>query len=119
MTTFIDTRIQEIQTKYAHLARDFVLLRVTDETLKIVLIFDDSTTLRISERWHNGELIRYSYYWLNGKNRLKIGWDNAPHHHDVAGFPDHKHMGPDSELAPSTEKSLDEVMTFIEQISEN
>ena len=85
MTAYIDSRILEIQTRYAHLARDFVLLRVTDETLKIVLEFGDDTTLRITERWRNEELIRYSYYWLNDENQLKIGWDNAPHHRGVAG----------------------------------
>ena len=115
MTTFIDSRILDIQTRYAHFATDFVLLRVTDETLKIVLEFEDGTTLRITERWRDEELIRYSYYWLDGETQLKVGWDNAPHHPTVSSFPHHRHMGPDGEPIPSTEQTLDDVITHIKQ----
>jgi hypothetical protein len=40
-------------------------LRLTDETLKLLLALNDGTTLRVAERWLGGVLTRYSYYWLN------------------------------------------------------
>lgn len=116
MTVSIDSRILEIQKRYALLANEFVLLRVTDETLKIVLEFENGTTLRIVERWRNEELIRYSYYWLSKENQLKIGWDNAPHHPSIPGYPHHCHLGPDGRLEPSTEQTLDEVVAYIKQM---
>lgn len=91
-----------------------MLLRATDETLRLVLVLDDGSTLRITERWQKGSLFRYSYYWLNHGNQLIIGWDNAPHHHDLGGFPDHKHIASTGETIPSTEKTLDDVVSFIE-----
>jgi hypothetical protein len=115
MTAFILQRVDEIQTRYSRLVKDFVLLRMTDETLKIVLTLDDNTTLRIVERWQGSELIRYSYYWLDSENRLKVGWDNAPHHRDLAGFPHHKHTEPDYEPVPSTTRTLDDVLYTIER----
>ena len=39
----------------------------------------DGSNLRISEKWHENQLVQYSYYWLDDENNLIIGWDNAPH----------------------------------------
>ena len=55
----------------------------------------------------------YSYFWLTAENRLKIGWDNAPHHMQLASFPHHKHVGQKIDRQSSDETSLEEVMRVI------
>lgn len=52
---------------------------------------------------------------LAAANRLKIGWDNAPHHQQLENFPHHKHIGEQDVKAPSYETSLDDVMFVLEQ----
>ena len=58
-------------------------------------------------------MVRYSYYWLTSDNRLKIGWDNAPHHEELASYPHHKHVGQQTDRRPSDETSLEAVMQVI------
>ena len=55
-------------------------------------------------------MVRCSYYWLTPGNRLKIGWDNAPHHVELASFPHHKHVGEQTNRQLSYETSLEEVL---------
>ena len=61
--------------------------------------------------------MRYSYYWLDGANELKIGWDNSPHHERLENFPHHKHIGEQENRVPSYETSIADVMAFVEQES--
>lgn len=112
---FIDSRIYEISQRYAHVTKDLLILSITDETLKLVLLLSDNTTLRVLERWVEGVLVRYSYYWLNSENRLKIGWDNAPHHKKLENFPHHKHVGTPLNRVASYETSLEDVMRVIKE----
>jgi hypothetical protein len=58
-----------------------------------------------------------SYYWLNSANKLKVGWDNAPHHTQVESFPHHKHVGKQGDLQFSRETNLDEVMGVILKVN--
>lgn len=112
---FIDERVRQIEQQYAHLVQDVLVLRLTDETLKLVLVLNDGTTLRVAERWRGSTLARYSYYWLDAGDRLKIGWDNSPHHTQLESFPHHKHVGERMNLAVSSEMSLEDVMAVVEQ----
>jgi len=48
-------------------------IRLTKETLRLVLVLNDGMTLRVAERWRDGALVRYSYYWLDAENRRKLG----------------------------------------------
>jgi hypothetical protein len=73
----------------------------------------DGSNLRVAEEWEGGALVSYSYYWLTADNRLKIGWDNAPHHAELASFPHHKQFGPQADRRPSDETSLEDVMQVI------
>ena len=112
---FIDERVRQIEQQYAHLVQDVLVLRLTDETLKLVLVLNDGTTLRVAERWRGSTLARYSYYWLDAGDRLKIGWDNSPHHTQVESFPHHTHVGKRANPTASSETSLEDVMTVLEQ----
>ena len=58
-------------------------------------------------------LKKYSDYWLNTDNELKIGWDNAPHHTKIKSFLHHWHIGQQKDLQSSTENSLEDVMGAI------
>lgn len=92
-----------------------MVLNLTDETLKIILKLRGGTTLRVAERWRGRKLVRYSYYWLDAKNKIKIGWDNAPHHKKLNNFPHHKHLGEGGEIAASFENCLEDVIVILEQ----
>jgi len=52
-------------------------------------------------------------YWLTFDNKLKIGWDNAPHHIRLETFPHHKHLEYQNNLQPSFETCLEEVLKII------
>jgi len=67
------------------------LCRKNLEIYKAKLTFIDGSNLRISEKIVSGNLEKYSYYWLDGRNQTIIGWDNAPHHKGLPNFPHHKH----------------------------
>ena len=88
---FIQNRVHNIERLIAHLAQNVLVLRLTSETLRLSIWLNDGTTLRVAERWANGVLTRYSYYWLDTHNTIKVGWDNVPHHPHLSNFPHHKH----------------------------
>ena len=80
---------------------------------KVQLI--DGSNLRISEEWLEQQLIQYSYYWLDDENKLIIGWDNAPHHTQIATYPHHKHIQQQKEVHESFEHDLKTILEFIRQ----
>lgn len=112
---FIEDRIHEIEQKYAYLILDLLVLSLTDETFRLILALKDGTMLRITERWRRQELVRYSYYWLDTESRLKVGWDNSPHHEELENFPHHKHIGEHARRTPSYETCLEDVMIVLER----
>lgn len=112
---FIENRVKEIEHKYVYLIEEILVLNLTDESLKIILRLRGGTTLRVTERWKGKVLVRYSYYWLDIDNKLKIGWDNAPHHKKYKNFPHHKHIGKKQKITESHEHRLEEVMTVLEK----
>jgi len=112
---FIEERVGEIERKYAHFIRDLLVLRLTEETLRLILVLPDATTLRVTERWKEGTLTRYSYYWIDTENSMKSGWDNAPHHKQLENFPHHKHVGNQVKRIASYEVCLEDVMRVLEK----
>ena len=108
-------RLLEIEEKFEATVERIVPVELDEETLRVVLYLKDGTNLRVTEQWAGKVLKRYSYYWLNSANELKVGWDNAPHHTQMESFPHHKHVGQRGNLQPSRETSLEEVMGFIQR----
>ncbi len=106
-------RLLEIEEKFGTKVERIVPVEFDEETLRVILYLKDGTNLRVTEQWAGKVLRRYSYYWLNSTNELKVGWDNAPHHTQMESFPHHKHLGQPGNLQPSKETSLDEVMGAI------
>ncbi|MBC8179930.1 hypothetical protein H8E88_02290 [candidate division KSB1 bacterium] len=91
---------------------------VDTEIVKAKIILSDGSNLRVSESIVDDKLVSYSYYWLDERNRLIIGWDNAPHHKDIKTFPHHKHIRKKTKVTESDECSLSDVLRFIFRILE-
>ena len=79
--------------------------------LKSKIRLKDGTVLYLREIYTTQQLIDYSYYWFDIDEKLKIGWDNAPHHPEIITFPHHKHYF--DYIEESSEKSFPEVLKFI------
>lgn len=75
----------------------------------------NSDKLHISEAWDEETLIRYAYYWLKQNDELRIGWDNAPHHPEVATHPHHKHIGMQENIQASDETNLEDILRLIKK----
>jgi len=108
-------RFNDIIVKVEHVWREY---DVDTEIVKAKLVFTDGTNLRVSESFIDGQLVSYSYYWLNESNQLIIGWDNAPHHRNVETFPHHKHVGTKTSVKSSKERCLKDVLSFIRRVLE-
>ncbi len=108
-------RLLEIEKKFEAMVERIVPVELDGETLRVILYLKDGSNLRVTEQWVGKVLKRYSYYWLNATNELKIGWDNAPHHTKLKSFPHHKHIDWQKNLQPSAESSLEDVMGVILQ----
>jgi len=106
-------RLFEIEEAYGEKVQSIVPLELDGETLRLILHLKDGTNLRVTEQWQGRTLKRYSYYWLTPADKLKMGWDNAPHHTRLKNFPHHKHVGRKENLQPSFETCLEEVMEII------
>jgi hypothetical protein len=107
-------RLLNISEGFAARVQRIVPIELDSETLRVVFHLKDGTTLRVTEQWRGQVLLRYSYYWLTSANELKVGWDNAPHHTQLASFPHHKHIGYPGNLYPSRETCLQQVMDTID-----
>ncbi len=106
-------RLLEIERAYEDQVQSIVPIELDDETLRLTIYLYDGSNLRVTEQWDGAKLTRYSYYWLTEQDALLIGWDNAPHHKTVSTFPHHKHVTQQSNLQPSQETRLEDVMLVV------
>jgi hypothetical protein len=106
-------RLLEIEDLCQGRIARIVSVELDGETLRLILYLHDGTNLRVAEQWQGASLERYSYYWLTSENTLKIGWDNAPHHTRISTHPHHKHVARQSNIQPSAEICLEDVLTAI------
>jgi hypothetical protein len=106
-------RLIEIEDLCRDKVQRIVPLELDNETLRLIVYLNDGTNLRVTEQWHGISVERYSYYWLTAKNELKVGWDNAPHHTRLTTFPHHKHVGTQSNLQPSEQTCLEEIIAIV------
>ena len=83
---------------------------------KIKLIFRDESVIFLREIIIKEVLCDYSYHWLSPDGSLIIRWDNTPHFPEVSEtFPHHKHVGLETNVSPSHEQNLLDVLHFIKQ----
>ena len=81
------------------------------EIFRARLNLSDGTNLRVSEVRVDGQIEKYSYYWLDEHDVLLIGWDNTAHHPQVDTFPHHRHRSGTTEA--SHEQDLEAVLNYI------
>jgi len=99
--------------------RDFVesveMFRFEEEEgisrLKAGVRLCDGTILWVREVRIRERMEAYSYYWLRPDDAVIVGWDNAPHHREIASFPHHRHIRGNVEA--SEERDLRDVLAFI------
>lgn len=108
-------RLLAIEEIFGEAVERIVPVELDETTIRVILYLKDGSNLRVAEQWEGEELKRYSYYWLTSEDELKIGWDNAPHHKQLKGFPHHKHVEQQDNLQPSKETGLEDVMAVILQ----
>ena len=81
------------------------------DQFKAHLALVDGSQLRLNEVWIDGSLAKYSYYWLTPIGTLIAGWDSAPHHPHIDGFPHHCYT-PDG-VVSSHVRSLTDLLSFL------
>ena len=81
------------------------------EQYKAKLLLVDGSNLRVSEVFIDGELVKYSYYWLDESDHLIAGWDNAAHHSEIKTYPHHLHTS--KEVTESPVRNLDDLLAFL------
>ena len=104
--------------KYRAIIRDYKI-SVFEEAgssfrLRAIVFLIDGSELHVRETLIGGEKRKYAYHWQSGDGRLLVRWDNAPDW-DVETFPHHKHVGEQSTVASSYERTLEQVLEFIAQ----
>ena len=109
-----EVNLFKIYISFSEIIEDIVVLEEEVGLFKAKIIFKNKTVLRIFQNSINS---KYSFFWLNQKEKLITGWDNAPHHKEISSFPDHKHIG--NKVFVSKEKSLIQVLKFIKKKIQN
>jgi hypothetical protein len=88
-------------------------LKGSVEQFKAIAQLSDASRLHVNEVWLSGVLHKYAYYWLTPGGDLLQGWDNAPHHPQIATHPHHTHL-PDG-MQPSVLRSLADILDELER----
>jgi hypothetical protein len=99
LTSYFDT-IRQALILY-ELIDSFRIIRElsgnNDGFIRIKCSLADGSTLEFAEyvqlKAGSIYLQTYSYHWQSCKGTLLKRWDNAPHHPEIATFPDHLHKG--------------------------
>lgn len=81
------------------------------EQYKAIVELTDGSRLHINEVWLSGSLHKYAYYWLTPTGALLQGWDNAPHHPQIATYPHHCHTP--TGVEPSLIRTLPDALAAI------
>lgn len=83
--------------------------------LKVSVVFVDGSALELSElvdaQLHK---IRYAYHYQDAYGKPVFRHDNAPHHPELANFPDHKHIG--NIVQPSHTPTLAKILEEISRL---
>lgn len=93
-----------------------VLLQETRSDLsktKISVVLIDGSVIFLREIIIQNILFDYAYHWQKADNTLIIRWDNAAHYPAISTHPHHKHVGSDTNVQPSYEQNLFQVLSFI------
>jgi hypothetical protein len=114
MLSRLQARVSLTFNTLGHFVVSVTPLAVNFNSFKLIITLTDGSTLRLNKHYHNNNLEKYAYYWLNAHNTLIIGWDNAPHHSYLSTHPHHKHVATQTNIQPSTETNLEAVLEVIQ-----
>ena len=78
---------------------------------KAQFLLADGSNLHVSEVFIDGDLVKYSYYWIDESDQIIAGWDNAAHHPEIKTHPHHVHTPED--VNESSIRNLDDVLAFL------
>jgi hypothetical protein len=102
--------------KYADIIQTYKITRFEQAgqsfRLRAQVTLGDGSQLYIRETVIEGTKRKYAYHWQDTNGNLLIRWDNAPDW-DVETFPHHKHLGDQKNVAPSYERTLEQVLAAI------
>lgn len=59
------------------------------------------------------KVTKYSFHWQDGTGRLRMRWDNAPHHPEVSTHPHHVHAESESNVMPHDPVTVEEIFSII------
>jgi hypothetical protein len=82
------------------------------EQIKADVHLADGSRLHINQVYVRGELRKYAYYRLSPTGEVIQGWNNAPHHPEIASYPHHLHQ--ENAVLPSQVRSLADVLALLE-----
>jgi hypothetical protein len=83
------------------------------EQIKADAQLADGSLLHINEVYVQGHLRKYAYYRLTPTGEVIQGWDNAPHHPEIASHPHHLHQ--ENAVYSSQVRSLADVLALLEK----
>lgn len=82
----------------------------------------DDSLLEVLERFEVAEgdvnVTKYSFHWQDSDGRLRMRWDNAPHHPELPTHPDHLHVARDASVRPHASVDLETVLDIVAQESQ-
>lgn len=55
------------------------------------ILFINGSVLEFLEYIKGEARLKYRFHYMDDQGAIVFRYDNAPHHHDVSTFPDHKH----------------------------
>jgi len=84
------------------------------EQFKADMQLVDGSRLQVNEVYVGSQLRKYAYYRLTPTGEVLQGWDNAPHHPEIASYPHHFHQ--QEEVHPSQVRSLADVFDLITKL---
>lgn len=82
---------------------------------------EDGSEVQMFERFelveHGLTLVgKYSFHWQQQNGTLLKRWDNAPHHPEIATFPDHVHDGREENVIPCAPMNGVRILKLIENM---
>lgn len=81
------------------------------------LMLRDGSVLEMFENFRivqeTVKVTKYSFHWQDSAGRLRMRWDNASHHPEVASHPHHVHAGSESNVLPHAPVTVEDVLNII------
>lgn len=102
MNPIIQAYFQSVEVRLirSHVIASYQIIRQeitpVDGKLRIKIILTDDSLIEffeyVAESSGYLRILKYSFHWQDKHKRLIKRWDNAPHHPELAYFPDHVHQ---------------------------